>query len=66
MPPQDHSVDNDEFSLVPLPGQVRANSMKLYLVHQRLSNLHQNEKIALECIQEYFSSLPPLSGILPQ
>ena len=40
--------------------------MKLYLVHQRLSNLHQNEKIALECIQEYFSSLPPLSGILPQ
>lgn len=63
---QDHSVDNDEFSLVPLPGQERVNSMKLFLIHQRLSNLHQNEKIALECIQEYFSSLPPLSEILPQ
>ena len=63
---QDHSVENDEFSLVPLPGQARENGLKLYLIHQRLSNLHQSEKIALECIQEYFSSLPPLSEILPQ
>ena len=63
---QDHSVDNSELVFVPLPSQERENSMKLYLVHQRLSNLHQDEKIALECIQEYFASLPPLTEILPQ
>lgn len=63
---QDHSVDNSELAFVPLPGLERKNSMKLYLIHQRLSNLHQDEKIALECIQEYFASLPPLTEILPQ
>ena len=63
---QDHSVDNSELAFIPLPNQKRENTMKLYLIHQRLSNLHQSEKIALECIQEYFSSLPPLSEILPQ
>lgn len=63
---QDHSVDNSELSFMILPNQERENNMKLYLIHQRLSNLHQDEKIALECIQEYFASLPPLTEILPQ
>lgn len=63
---QDHSVDNSELSFMILPNQERENNMKLYLIHQRLSNLHQDEKIALDCIQEYFASLPPLTEILPQ
>lgn len=63
---QDHSVDNAELVLIPLPGQDHENSMKLYLVHQRLANLHQSEKTVLDCIQEYFSALPPLSEVLPQ
>lgn len=63
---QDHSVDSAELSLIPFPGLEHENEMKLYLIHQRLSNLHQSEKIALECTQEYFASLPPLSELLPQ
>lgn len=56
-----HSQDNRHFKALRLSGLPEENTLYLCLIRQSDSALCYQEKLIIQCICEYFASLPPLS-----
>ncbi len=54
---QDASVDSSSLCALPLADNADNRELILCVVHQKLSNLQSRERIMVECIEQYFSSL---------
>lgn len=56
----ERSEDNSLLRAIPLTGLLKDDSMVLCLIHRNLKNLRYSEQVLIKCIEDYFSSLPPL------
>lgn len=56
----DHSCDNSQMKVIQLTGTPVENEMKVCLIHSSDGDLRYQEKLAIQCIKEYFQGLPPL------
>ncbi len=54
----DTSVDNSLLHAIPLADGAVNHELILCMIHQKASNLQARERIMVECIEQYFSSLP--------
>lgn len=58
-----HSVDGSRLKALRLLGTSGENQINLCLIHQSDSNLRYQEKLVLQCIRDYFQSLPTPSFV---
>ena len=53
----DASADNSSLCAIPLADRTVNHELVLCMVHQKASNLQIRERLMVECIEQYFSSL---------
>lgn len=55
-----HSCDNSQLKVIQLTGTPVDNDMQICLIHSSDGDLRYQEKLAIQCIKEYFQALPQL------